>query len=184
MYYNKDEWGKGEYDYKTSPYTTPNKRQLSPHEIERYQQFKKDAPKPLTIADLFPRIDRWGIGFDGIFRTLTEFDTKPTAYPPHNITKFDDGKWQVEMALAGFRKEDLEITVKDKVMTVSSDVQTPEETFGEVIHHGIAQRSFKTNFALGEYVEIDEAKLEDGILTIKLVTNIPEEKKPKTIEIK
>jgi molecular chaperone IbpA len=84
----------------------------------------------------------------------------------------------------GFRKEDIEITVKDKVLTVSSDVQEPDETFGEVIHHGIAQRNFKTNFALGEYVEVDAAKLEDGILTINLVTNIPEEKKPKIIDIK
>lgn len=150
-----------------------------------HENFNKTPTKkvPATLEDLFPRIDRWGIGFDTIFRTLTEFDTKPTAYPPHNITKFNDGKWQVELALAGFRKDDIEITVKDKVMTVSSDVQDPEETFGEVIHHGIAQRNFKTNFALGEYVEVESAEMKDGILRISLITNIPEEKKPKVIDI-
>jgi molecular chaperone IbpA len=141
-------------------------------------------PRPITVEDLFPRIDRWGIGFDGIFRTLSDFDTKAMfTYPPHNITKFNDGKWQVEMAVAGFRKDDIEIKVKDKVMTVSSDVQDPEETFGEVIHHGIAQRNFTTNFALGEYVEVESAEMKDGILTIKLFTNIPDEKKPKVIDI-
>lgn len=141
-------------------------------------------PAPLTVADLFPSMDRWAIGFEGMFDTLSVLaKAKSATYPPYNITKFGDGKWAIQMALAGFRKDDVEITVNDRTLTVSSDVQEPEESYGQVIHHGIAQRNFKTEFAMAEHVEVDVAKMEDGILTINLVTNIPEEKKPKVIDI-
>jgi molecular chaperone IbpA len=155
----------------------------------REEHFRSSQPpqvktKPLTIEDLFPKLDRWSIGYTSTFDTLQQLAkaAKPS-YPPYNITKLKEGKWQIEMALAGFRKDDIEIKVQERTLTVSSEVEPPEETYGEVIHHGIAQRNFTTNFALAEYVEVDEAKMEDGILTIKLVTNLPEEKKPKVIEI-
>jgi molecular chaperone IbpA len=189
---NKDEYNEY-YEWKKRQYgihpNTP--KPLSPNPYEPHPYGKDDfkfpqKPKPLTIADLFPRIDRWGIG---VLDTLEAFksiaDAKPS-YPPYNILKHKDGKWEIELALAGLRKEEIEITVKDRSLTISSEVVVNEdaETFGEVIHHGIAQRNFTLNFALADYVEVDEAIMADGILTVKLVTNIPDEKKPKVIDIK
>lgn len=167
-------------NYKKNPYAIPARE-------EHFQsQRKVVAPKPVTIESLFPQLDRWSIGYTNTLDLLQQMSkAKTPSYPPYNITKFADGKFEVQMAVAGFRKEDIDINVQDRVLTVSSEVITNEDadTFGEVIHHGIAQRNFKSTFALAEYVEVDEAKLEDGILTIKLVTNIPDEKKPKTIQI-
>lgn len=141
---------------------------------------------PVTIYSLFPNIDRWALGFDPVFDTLKQLaEQKSSSYPPYNITKFGEGKFMVQVALAGFRKEDIAIKVQDRVLTVSSEFEEPEEEslYGEVIHHGIAQRHFTQTFALAEYVEVADAKMEDGILTINLVTNLPEEKKPKVINI-
>lgn len=156
---------------------------------DAWDQVRRAKPLPsnsLTIDDLFPKLDRWSIGYTSTFDTLQQLaKSSKSSYPPYNITKFGEGKWQVEVALAGFRKDDIEVKVQDRTLTIASDVVEPEEEslYGEVVHHGIAQRNFTINFALAEYVEVDEAKMEDGILTIKLITNLPEEKKPKFIEI-
>lgn len=169
--------------FKKGQWDTPNQY---PHTTttSTYPKAPKKVSAP-TINDLFPNIDRRGIGFETVFRMLTEFDTKPTQYPPHNIIKYEDGKWEVQMALAGFSKKDIEITVKDKVLTVSNIIKEDQVDYpGEFVHHGIASRDFTTTFALAEYVEVESAKMVDGILTIKLFTNIPEDKKPKVIDIK
>lgn len=167
-------------NYKKYPHAIPAR------EEHFNSQRKAPAPKPVTIETLFPQLDRWAIGYADTFDVLQQMSkAKTPSYPPYNITKFADGKFEVQMAVAGFRKDELEIKVQERILTVSSEIVEDEEaeTFGEVLHHGIAQRSFKSEFALAEYVEIDEATLADGILTIKLVTNIPDEKKPRTIEI-
>jgi molecular chaperone IbpA len=167
-------------DHKKFPYAIPAR------EEHINSQRKVPAPKPVTIETLFPQLDRWAIGYTGTLDLLQQMSkAKTPSYPPYNITKFADGKFEVQMAVAGFRKDEIEINIQDRVLTVSSEVAENEEaeTFGEVLHHGIAQRNFKSTFALAEYVEVDEAKLEDGILTIKLVTNLPDEKKPRIIDI-
>lgn len=157
---------------------------------EREYTFHKEAKKvakPLTIDDLFPKLDRWAIGYNTTLESLQQLAkaAKAQSYPPYNITKFDGGKFMVQIAVAGFRKEDISITVQDRTLTVSSEVEdTDNPKYGEVLHHGIAQRNFTQTFALAEYVEVDSARMEDGILTIELVTNLPDEKKPKSIEIK
>lgn len=156
-----------------------------------HEQLSKSQPKkssnPVTIYSLFPNIDRWALGYDTMLDTLNQLSANKATYPPYNVIKNGDD-YTVEMALAGFRKEDIEIKVKERTLTVSSDIDDrndiPEEgKFGDVIHQGIAQRNFTTNFALGEYVEVVGAEMTDGILTIKLETHIPDEKKPKVIEI-
>lgn len=142
--------------------------------------------KPLTIADVLPNFDRWSIGYTSAFQELQELAkaAKSTSYPPYNITKLGDGKFMVQIAVAGFRKEDIAITLEERTLTVSSEVEEDDNPkYGEVIHHGIAQRDFKQTFALAEYVEVEGAEMKDGILTINLFTNIPDEKKPKVIEI-
>ncbi len=156
-----------------------------PRPYEHPYDKPKAVTKSVTLDDLFPKLDRWAIGFDPVFATLKQLsNAKAAGYPPYNITKFGDGKFELQLALAGFRKEDLSIVVEDRVLTISSEVvENDNPAFGEVIHHGIAQRNFTQNFALAEYVEVESAKMEDGILTIKLFTNLPEEKKPKSVDI-
>lgn len=176
-YYNRN-WKKNPYE---------GKNPLSPQDPHQHPyKYEVAKRKPLTVEDLFPKLDRWAIGFDPLFATLSEVSkAKSVSYPPYNITKFGDGKFELQLALAGFRKEDISIVVEDRQLTVSSEVVEEDDNpkFGEVIHHGIAQRNFTQNFALAEYVEVESAKMEDGILTIKLITNLPDAKKPKAIDI-
>lgn len=168
------------FNNKIQPYNPWN-----PHEEPGKQKPISATPRPVTIADLFPQLDRWAIGYADILATLKETEmSKGAAYPPYNVTKFKDGKWEIQMAVAGFRKEELEITIKDRTLTISSEVVSNDNPkYGQVIHQGIAQRNFTTKFALADYVEVESATLEDGMLSVKLVTNLPEEKKPKVIDI-
>ena len=143
---------------------------------------------PVNIYSLFPNIDRWALGYDTMLDTLKQMSKTTTSYPPYNVLKNGDD-YTIEMALAGFRKEEVEVNVHERTLTVRSDIEDrndiPEEgKFGDVIHQGIAQRNFTTTFALGEYVQVVDAQMTDGILTIKLETHIPDEKKPKVIEVK
>ena len=173
-------------------YKIPATSQWDYHEARNPKSL---PPQPVTLESLFPKLDRWAIGFDPIFETLQQMsNAKTLTYPPYNLTKLRNGKFQIDVALAGFRKEDVRVTLEERTLTISSNVDTsevpiyginnpPDENSGEILHHGIAQRAFKQQFALAEYVEVDSANMKDGILTINLVTNIPEEKKPKVIDI-
>jgi molecular chaperone IbpA len=141
--------------------------------------------KPLTIADLFPRIDRWGIGLlDELTSLKSIADSKP-AYPPYNIIK-DGNKWEITLAVAGFRKHELEVEVQESTLTVRTNPATDfeGEDIREVVFQGIAQRNFDLKFALAEHVEVKGAELKDGLLVVKLEQKLPKEKQPKAIEIK
>jgi molecular chaperone IbpA len=173
-----------------SPWSSDNfyPKKPNPHQPYNYQPTVKVAT-PVDIYTLFPNIDRITLGYDMVLDTLKQMSKqKAPSYPPYNITKNGDD-YTVEMALAGFRKDEVEVLVEDRTLVVRSDIEDlndiPEEgKSGEVIHHGIAQRNFTTTFALGEYVQVVDAEMADGILTIKLETHIPDEKKPKVIEVK
>jgi molecular chaperone IbpA len=153
-------------------------------------------PQEVTLESLFPKYGRWAIGFDPIFETLQQMSSAKTlTYPPYNLTKLKNGKFRIELALAGWSKQDVHVSVKDSTLTISSELDEPnppiyginnppDENSGEVLHHGIAKRAFKQQFALADYVEVESAAMKDGILAINLVTNIPDEKKPKVIDIK
>ena len=150
---------------------------------------KKPKQEPVNIYSLFPNIDRWGIGYEPMFNLLEKMAiSKQTAgFPPYNIVKNDD-TYEITMALAGYKKDQFAITVEDRTLTVETVVSADEdedepEIEGKVIHQGIARRNFKSTFALGEYVEVKSAKFEDGLLTIKLELELPEEKKPRAIEV-
>lgn len=153
-----------------------------------YKAPSKVDQKPATIYTLFPNIDRWSFGYSDLLEALhtQASQTNAPSYPPYNITKYNDGMWEIEMAVAGFDKESLDIFVEDRVLTIKSIFPESEEEpkkFGEVVHKGIAKRAFKTTFLLAEHVKVKNAKLEDGLLTVSLLTDLPEEKKPKQIEI-
>ena len=184
MNYQPDMGGNPPYKPKQNPWSTPNP--LNPHDYQHISKRLTPPVKTFTIEDLFPQMDRRAVGFESLFETLASISkTKATSYPPCNITKFADGKFEIDLALAGFRKEDISITVEDHTLIVSSEaLENGNVAVGEIIHQGIAQRDFKQTFALAEFVEVAGAKMTDGILTIKLITNIPDEKKPKSIDIK
>ena len=142
---------------------------------------KPETPKVVTISDLFPQFNRWAIGFDPIFDTFKQVSatTKIGGYPPYNIYKKKD-HWILELAVAGFSKDDIKISVQELTLTVEGEVEDVE---AEAIHKGIATRDFKQNFVLAEYIVVKGAELKDGLLRITLEQELPEEKKPKIIEI-
>ena len=143
---------------------------------------KPSTPKVLTVNDLFPQFNRWAIGFDPLFDTFKHVaaNTKTSGYPPYNIYK-NDAQWILELAVAGFGKKDITISVQELSLTVEGQLEASEE---EPIHKGIATRDFKQEFALAEYVVVKSAELKDGLLRITLEQELPEEKKPKVIPIK
>ena len=142
---------------------------------------KEPAPRVATLNDLFPSYNKWAIGFDPVFDTLRDVarTSKLAAYPPYNLYKNKDS-YVLELAVAGFTKEDINISVKELTLTVEGEL---EPSGDEPIHKGIATRNFKQNFALAEYVVVKGAELKDGMLRITLEQELPEEKKPKVIEI-
>ena len=140
----------------------------------------------LTTLDL-PSIHRHFVGFDRMFDEMDrmfENSAKGTGYPPYNIIR-DGEKFQIEIALAGVDKKDLEITVAEGVLTIEHNPEGEVETGKwDWIHKGIAQRSFKRNFTLSDDIVVQGSRMENGMLYIELERIIPEEKKPKTIAIK
>jgi molecular chaperone IbpA len=134
--------------------------------------------------DLFK--DPFFIGFNRELDRLTRVHSHASnsTYPPYNVIKTDDeDTFLIEVAVAGFAKEDLGITVKDQTLTVKGEIKDSTED-AKFVHKGIATRKFTREFALGEYIEVTGAEVLNGMLTIKLERIVPEEEKPKTIKIK
>ena len=146
-----------------------------------YQWKKPETPKVLTLNDLFPQFNRWAIGFDPMFDTFKQVSStaKISGYPPYNIYKKKD-QWILELAVAGFTKENITISVQELTLTIEGQLEDTEDV---AIHKGIATRDFKQDFALAEYIIVKGAELKDGLLRITLEQELPEEKKPKVIEI-
>ena len=142
--------------------------------LARYSSIRpSDLEKALGIT----------VGFDSMFDRLfddVERNRNINSFPPYNIRKEEDDFYTIEMAVAGFSKEDLEAELKDGVLTVRSKNDNEE---GEYLHRGIAKRSFSKSFTLADDMIIKEADLINGMLTISLERIIPEEKKPRIIEI-
>ena len=132
------------------------------------------------------------VGFDPIFdRFESMFDDNFFAnqthqnYPPYNIMKTGDYTYNIEIALAGFSKKDIDVSYEDGVITVKSiQVAKQDGDQSGVLHKGISKRMFTKSFSIADDVEVKGAELKDGLLTISLERIIPESKKPRTIEIK
>ena len=130
----------------------------------------------------------FSIGFDSIFDEfdrLLDSSEFVSNYPPYNIKQVSDSDYKIEIALAGFDKKDIEVEAKDNSLTIRS--KTKDETIDEkgdgVVHRGIAARQFMRSFALGDDIKAKDAKLKNGLLTIDLEREIPEEKKPRLIAV-
>lgn len=149
---------------------------------DKYEYKKIPAPKPQTLADLLSA--QFFLGFqDQINRWNTLTTYKATTFPPYNLIKVDDDHYTVEIALAGYKKDEIEVTVEKDLLTVKS-VEKDEEHDEEVLHQGIAKRLWTQKFVLGEWMEVKEATLKEGLLTIKVERELPEEAKPKVIKVK
>ena len=144
----------------------------------------------VNYASLDPsRINTYSIGFDRMFDSLTSASsfTQQTNYPPYNIIKKSDTEFLIEVAVAGFSKKDVEVRMSENRLNISSiDLRTSEMDMDdtEYLHKGISARSFKRAFTLSDDVVVKEANMENGILSISMERVIPEDKKPRTIEIK
>ena len=136
----------------------------------------------LTTFDPFRNLT---VGFDNVFdqlSSLSQFEIPK--YPPYNIKKVDDNKYQLEMALAGFAKSDLEVEVKDNTLTVTGNSADDTENTNSFVYKGIAQRAFTRQWALMDYLKVFNANFKDGVLTVDMELNLPEDKKAKKIEVK
>lgn len=132
--------------------------------------------------DLFR--DPFFIGFNRELErmaTVHQAATRQT-YPPYDVLKLDEDTFQVSIAVAGFTKDDIDVSVENGTLIVKGEIT--EVTDGEYLHKGIAARKFTRTFALGEYMEVTGAIIEDGMLHVNVDRIIPEEKKPKKIKIK
>ena len=131
--------------------------------------------------DLFN--DPFFIGFNReLSRLNTAYKTNSQSYPPYDLLKLDDDTYQISLAIAGFSREDIDVSVDNGTLIIRGEIV--EVTDAEVVHKGIAGRKFVRSFALGEYMEVTSAELKDGMLHVHVVRIIPEEKKPKKIKIK
>ena len=127
----------------------------------------------------------YSIGFDNLFDRLFDIDLESSGtYPPYNISKVDDNNYIIEMALAGFNKDDIEIELADSELTVRSKKREDSNKDVNLIHQGISHRSFNRKFTLSEEILVKNAEMKNGMLIIKLEKFIPENKKPKLISIK
>ena len=126
------------------------------------------------------------LGFESLFdrlQTLSESSSR-SSYPPYNISKVDENNYIIEMALAGFNKDDIEIELADSELTVRSKKREDSNKDVNLIHQGISHRSFNRKFTLSEEILVKNAEMKNGMLIIKLEKFIPENKKPKLINIK
>jgi molecular chaperone IbpA len=137
----------------------------------------------MTRIDFTP-LYRTAIGFDRMTRLLeSAFEADQAAgYPPYNIEQYGEDKYRITMAVAGFDEDDLSVEVKEGVLTVSGKRDAHDEG-ATYLHHGIPAVSFTRTFQLAEYVDVVSANLSNGLLSIDLVRELPEEKKPRRIEI-
>ena len=129
--------------------------------------------------DLFN--DPFFIGFQPNIQTWTNVARQET-YPPYNLVKVDEDTTRVDLALAGFDKKDVEVTVDNGSLIIKGEIGSEES--GETLHKGIATRKFTRSFALSEFMEVTSAEFKNGLLSITVERIVPEEKKPKTIKIK
>ncbi|MDR3528723.1 MAG: Hsp20 family protein [Rhizomicrobium sp.] len=130
----------------------------------------------------FAPLFRSTVGFDRLFDLVDGFADQANGYPPYNIERSDETHYRITLAVAGFAEKDLNLEVKEGVLTVTGqrEVQEKAETF---LYQGIAGRAFERRFQLADHVEVRAAKLENGLLHIDLERLIPEEKRPRRIAI-
>ena len=138
----------------------------------------------MTTFDFSPLYSS-SIGFDrlaGLMDAATRGERAQAAYPPYNIEKVEENNYRITMAVAGFAEEDLSLETKNNQMVVKGR-KTPSDEQRTYLHQGIAERAFEHRFQLADYVRVKEANLENGLLHVELVRELPDEMKPRNIAI-
>jgi len=148
----------------------------------------------MTGKDLsiFNSLRPFSIGFDNMFDQFESLLgdgslSTQSNYPPYNIRKAGKDKYAIEVAVAGFNKDDVEVEYEDNLLTVKTkkvDKAVEKDTDGEIIHRGISQRSFSRSFTIADDIKVEGAEIKDGLLTINCEKIVPEQKKRKLIPIK
>ena len=137
---------------------------------------------------IFNQLRPLSVGFDDVFNhfeSMFDYDmVNVSNYPPYNIVKTGDNKYDIELALAGFNKKDINVSVENGMLTIESKEDKSKDKDGEVIHKGISKRYFKKSFTISDDVEVKGAELKDGMLRVSMEKIIPEAKKLRTIDIK
>ena len=141
--------------------------------------------KALSLFENFNQLTPYAVGYDRMFDHLNTYvanNSTSTGFPPYNISKGGDFTYVIEMALAGFSKDDIEIEIADNTLTIRSTKENEENE--DTIHRGISYRKFNRKFTLADDLVVNEASLENGMLVINLERIVPEEKKPRLLSIK
>ena len=142
-----------------------------------------------SIAEYFPNLEAWSVGFDREWRLLEQLQNNflggTSSYPPYNIKQRSEDRYEIEMAVAGFGKNELRVELHNNQLSIEGSKSGEEEGVeGSYVYKGIAGRQFRQTFALADHVKVVGSELKDGILSISLERELPEEKKPRLIEIK
>jgi len=138
----------------------------------------------MRTFDLAP-LYRSTVGFDRLFSLLDQgIEGGAPGYPPYNIERTGENEYRVTVAVAGFSEPELSVVAKENTLTIRGEKNTKDEgQHGDVLYQGIAARHFERVFQLADFVQVKGAKLENGLLHVDLVREIPEAKKPRTIPI-
>ena len=134
----------------------------------------------------FSPLFRSTIGFDRLTRLIdaaTRVDSAAVAYPPYNIEKTGEDAYRLTMAVAGFSPAELDITVQENTLLVTGKAQKEDENGGGYLHRGIARRAFERRFSLADHMKVGGASLDNGLLYVDVVHEVPEAAKPRTIKI-
>ena len=140
---------------------------------------------------IFNQLRPVSVGFDSVFDHFGSmfeddmFDISIPNYPPYNIVKVKDNHYNIEVALAGYNKKDIEVNYENNMLTIkTADQKSEDKKEGENIYKGIAQRMFKKSFTIADDCKVTGAELKDGLLKVSLEKIIPDHKKARTITIK
>ena len=139
----------------------------------------------LSLFDHFNTLTPYTVGYDRIFDNLARYvdnNTTSTGFPPYNIRKEGENNYVIEMALAGFGKKDIEVEVADGTLSIRSVKENVDDDSN--LYRGIAYRNFERKFTIADDVMVNDAKLENGMLSIALERIVPDEKKPRLITVK
>jgi len=141
-----------------------------------------------NFSPLFNQLNRVALGFDPIFHDIeNRFNVATSNYPPYNVAQKGENTISLEIAVAGFKKEEIEVEFRQRKLTVSGkkiDVDEEDEILVKYTHKGISTRAFKLSWTVADHVEVSSAELVDGILIVDLAREVPEEEKPTLIDIK
>ena len=151
---------------------------------------KRDSSRSIfpSLSRFFPELRAWSVGFDKEWEMLEDLEDSmiraTSSYPPYNIKKVNDNKYEIEMAVAGFSKDNLKVEVKNNQLIVEGNKESKEESADvDYVYKGIASRHFRQTFALADHLKVKSSEFKDGMLKIKLEGEMPEHDKSQVIEI-